>query len=240
MATTVGKHIGEGFGKGELYAALNYDESDAFGGMKLGNIRIQGQLKVHNRPLTTNVFALEVKSDVKNAIGTYTGALQVTVREYPTDDTSAVTVNGSDFTTYLHSGDTKTDGYLTSIKAKAENQGTFNGAGIIMSPIYSLIGASGTFTKVSVVTALWLDTHMASTISDGNYYMAYLSNNGTTTMNAMIRFTAGSSGNTTALFSISGADVVSDATTADYTFTTYKKIKIELGGVAYYLIADTS
>lgn len=29
------KHIGEGFGKGELYAALAYDTSDAFGGMKI-------------------------------------------------------------------------------------------------------------------------------------------------------------------------------------------------------------
>jgi len=32
---TISKHIGEGFGKGELYAALAYDSSDAFGGMKI-------------------------------------------------------------------------------------------------------------------------------------------------------------------------------------------------------------
>ena len=30
---TISKHLGEGFGKGELYAALAYDPSDAFGGM---------------------------------------------------------------------------------------------------------------------------------------------------------------------------------------------------------------
>jgi len=35
MAQTISKHIGEGFGKGELYAALAYDATDAFGGMQI-------------------------------------------------------------------------------------------------------------------------------------------------------------------------------------------------------------
>ena len=35
MTQTIAKHIGEGFGKGELYAALAYDATDAFGGMKI-------------------------------------------------------------------------------------------------------------------------------------------------------------------------------------------------------------
>ena len=38
MAETISKHIGEGFGKGELYAALAYDSSDAFGGMKIKSV----------------------------------------------------------------------------------------------------------------------------------------------------------------------------------------------------------
>ena len=33
MTETISKHLGEGHGKGELYAALAYDTSDAFGGM---------------------------------------------------------------------------------------------------------------------------------------------------------------------------------------------------------------
>ena len=36
---TISKHIGEGFGKGELYAALAYDSSDAFGGMAIKQVR---------------------------------------------------------------------------------------------------------------------------------------------------------------------------------------------------------
>jgi len=39
MSETIKKHIGEGFGKGELYAALAYDSSDAFGGMQIKQLR---------------------------------------------------------------------------------------------------------------------------------------------------------------------------------------------------------
>jgi len=38
MSQTISKHIGEGFGKGELYAALAYDAADSFGGMKIKNV----------------------------------------------------------------------------------------------------------------------------------------------------------------------------------------------------------
>ena len=38
MAQTISKHIGEGFGRGELYAALAYDSSDVFGGMSIKGI----------------------------------------------------------------------------------------------------------------------------------------------------------------------------------------------------------
>lgn len=233
MAQTISKHIGEGFGKGELYAALAYDETDAFGGMKIKGLRIQGQLKVHNRPLTTNVFAAEIKADIKNATGTYTGALQVTVREYPTDDTSAVTVNGSDFTTYLHSGDTKTAGYLTSIYAKVENQGTFNGSGIIMTPIYSMIGASGTFTSVSHVCGLWLDSHLAQTITSGNFEFIYMSNNGSTTMDSAMYITQS---RVTNLFAVTGGGVGFVSSSAE-TSGTAKKFACTIDGTTYYINA---
>lgn len=38
MATTITKYIGVGFNKGELYAALAYDTTDAFGGVKIKGI----------------------------------------------------------------------------------------------------------------------------------------------------------------------------------------------------------
>jgi len=36
---TISKHIGAGFGRGELYAALAYDPSDAFGGLAIKQVR---------------------------------------------------------------------------------------------------------------------------------------------------------------------------------------------------------
>jgi len=38
MSQTITKHIGEGFAKGELYAALAYDAADSFGGMKIKSV----------------------------------------------------------------------------------------------------------------------------------------------------------------------------------------------------------
>jgi len=40
MAQTITKHIGEGFARGELYAALAYDANDVFGGMQIKGIKI--------------------------------------------------------------------------------------------------------------------------------------------------------------------------------------------------------
>ena len=194
----------------------------------------RGAAKFHNRPLTTNVFAVEIKADTKNSTGVYTGALQVTVREYPTTDTSAVSVNGSDFTTYLHAGDTKTAGYLTSIVAKVENQGTFNGAGIIMTPIYSLIGETGTFTAVNHVCGLWLDSHLDSTITAGSFEMLFMTNNGDTQMDAAM-YLIRSRVTNFVTFAGSGAMISATAETGG----TSKKIKIDIDGTTYYINAYT-
>jgi len=237
MSQLITRSMGRGPGKNPIYAALAYDEDDIYGGLKIRGMRIQGQLKVHNRPLTTNVFAVEIKADVKNTTGTYTGALQVTVREYPTDDTSAVTVNGSDFTTYLHSGDTKTAGYLSSIYAKVENQGILNGAAIIMTPIYSMIGEAGVFTKVNHVCGLWLDSHLAQTITAGSFEFIYMTNNGATQMNSVMHITRS---RVTNLFKIDGSgSMVAAAENSAVHGTSTKKIKINIDGTTYYLLAST-
>jgi len=46
---TISKHIGEGFGRGELYAALAYDSSDVFGGMKIKNVMFNSTGKAYFR-----------------------------------------------------------------------------------------------------------------------------------------------------------------------------------------------
>lgn len=62
MSQTISKYIGEGFGKGELYAALAYDETDTFGGMRIKGIYIAktsalttGTIRAQNVALTMTV-----------------------------------------------------------------------------------------------------------------------------------------------------------------------------------------
>lgn len=49
MSKTISKHIGEGFGKGELYAALAYDATDQFGGMKIKSLMLNSTEKLFFR-----------------------------------------------------------------------------------------------------------------------------------------------------------------------------------------------
>ena len=49
MAKTISKAIGEGFGSGELYAALAYDSSDVFGGMKIKSVMFNSTGKAYFR-----------------------------------------------------------------------------------------------------------------------------------------------------------------------------------------------
>lgn len=240
MAQDIKKSIAEGWGKGELYAALHYDEDDAFGGMKIGPIRIQGQLKVHNRPLTTNVFAVEIKADVKNSTGTYTGALQCVTRSYPTTDTTAVTVSSGYFSTELHSGDTMTAGYLIGIYSQAVNQGTCNGAGIMITPQWNLITDNGVYTSISHMNALWLDSHLTKTITSGNLEFLYITNNGTSTFdNAIYIYGSNAITNLLAINTCSGMVSADIGATAIHK-TVCKSIKIDLDGTTFYLLASTA
>ena len=151
-----------------------------------GEFKVKGTTKMHNRPLTTNAYAAEIKADVKNSTGTYTGALQCTVRSYPTTDTTAVTVNSAYFSTELHSGDTMTAGYLVGLYTQVANQGICNGAGIIVTPQWNLLTDNGVFTSISHMAALWLDSHVTKTISSGSFELLYMTNNASTTMDQAI------------------------------------------------------
>jgi len=202
-------------------------------------LHIRGIAKFHNRPLTTNTYAVEIKADVINSTGTYTGALQNVVRSYPTTDTTAVTVTGAYFSTELHEGDTMTAGYLVGLYAQVANQGTCNGGAIIVTPQWNMMTDNGIFTSISHMCGLWLDSHVTKTISSGSFEFLYMTNNGSTTMNQAIYLHGNDK--ITNLFSLNSCSgMISDtgATAACSVLT--KKIKISIGGVTYYLLATTT
>ena len=58
---------------------------------------IDGIMKVHNRPVSTDTYALEVKCDYAQASGVGQGALQTSTRIYPTVDSTTVEARGGYF-----------------------------------------------------------------------------------------------------------------------------------------------
>jgi len=77
--TTITKHIGEGFGRGELYAALNYDSTDQFGGIKINSIGFTNTLSrgiigtaEDVNMLSANIVPLQVNLNASAGNGSYT------------------------------------------------------------------------------------------------------------------------------------------------------------------------
>ena len=76
MAQTISKHIGEGFGKGEVAAALAYDPADTFGGMKIKSIMHNEDEKAYFRDSGAYIYAsssgvLEITATTINLNGAF-------------------------------------------------------------------------------------------------------------------------------------------------------------------------
>jgi hypothetical protein len=194
-----------------------------------------GYNKFHNHACTEG-YAVEIKSDPVIVTGTHFGA-EITVDATPSTATSAAGIRGVGGIGRLAATYTMTDGSLIGSYGQACNLGTLNGSGIFMAGSYSLLEDGGTFTAVSHVSGLWVDSHLTKTITAGLSELAYLTNNGTTTLDNALYVYAGNK--ITNLFTIDTASgMVSDATTADYTFTKTRKVKVVVGGETGYLIVD--
>ena len=144
---------------------------------------VDGIMKVHNRPVTTDTYALEVKCDYKQASGTGQGALQVSTRVYPTSDTTTLDAQGSYSQCQLHSGDAITSGGgMTGFLAQVHNNsGTINGSGTVTA-LRTSIADGGTWTSVGRVCSLHVHSALSQTVSSGAYSMMYIQNTGTATV----------------------------------------------------------
>jgi hypothetical protein len=194
-----------------------------------------GLVKFHSRPNTAG-YGVELKTEPTDVSGTHFG-MEATIDHKPTTATSALGVRGLGAICRLAATYTMTGGSLVGSYAQICNLGTLNGAGIIGAAQYSLIEDGGTYTAVSHLAISWLDSHLAQTVSAGSVDMQYMTNNGSTTFDNVFYIYAGNK--VTNLFTIDTASgLVSAATTADYTFNKYYRIKVNVGGETAYLIAD--
>lgn len=194
-----------------------------------------GVVKVHNRTSTTGGYSLEVKGEPTQASGSFFG-IETTVDHKPSASSSAA-IAGNGGVCRLAATYTMTGGYLFGSYGQVCNLGTINGAGAMVAGSYSLIEDGGTFTAVSHISGAWIDSHLTKTITAGKSEFIYITNNGSTTFDNAIYVYAGNK--ITQLFEIDTASgMVSAATTADYTFTKTRKVKVKVGGEVGYIVVD--
>lgn len=143
---------------------------------------IDGIMKVHNRPVSTDTYALEVKIDYKQSTGPAQGAFQCSTRVYPTSNTSAVDARGGYFQCQLHADDTMTAGGMTGLYTQVHNNGTgiLNGAAIQVESLRTDIADGGTWTAIERLCSLKVTSNLSQTISAGLFDLLYISNDGST------------------------------------------------------------
>lgn len=144
---------------------------------------IDGIVKIHNRPVTTDTYALEVKLDFKQSSGTGQGALQSSTRVYPTTDTTTQNAQGGYSQIQLHSGDSMTGaaamcGWLGQVH---NDGGTINGTGTYCG-IRASIADGGTWTAVGRLCALHVVSSLDQAVSSGAYSLMYIQNAGAATV----------------------------------------------------------
>jgi hypothetical protein len=200
-----------------------------FGG---GDFRIKaGKIRLHCRPSggSPHGYAIEIKSEPNIITGTHYG-VECTVDAKPAASDSGAGIRGLGGIGRLASGYTKTGGSLLGGYSQACNLGTINGAGVMMAGHYAFLEDGGTFTALSHLAGLWVDSHLTKTISAGITDMVYITNNGSTQFDNVFFIYPGNK--ITNLFTIDPTDtgLVSAKTDADITFAHYRKVTVKVHG----------
>ena len=193
------------------------------------------QSKFHNRPAITG-STVEVRARPSSATAEHF-AVDSTLDWRPTGDTvTGGGVRALQGVARLDTDKGMSGGAITGVYGQVANNGTVNGAGIMMNAIYGLIEDGGTYTAVSHLAAAWLDSHLTKAVSAGETEFLYISNNGSTTFNQAMYIYA--SNKITNLLRIqTAAGMVGENNAGDATFANWKAIKINLDGTTHYLIA---
>ena len=199
------------------------------------------QVKVQGRP--NDLSTLEVRGRTTKAAALTGMGLDAEIEIRPETSATAGYARGAMGVARIASGKTLAGTfYATGLYGQWRADGTVNGD-VFATAIYGIIEDGGTYTAVNHLAALWLDSRLAQTVTSGKKSFISLTNNGGIEFDNAIYIYGGTASQGIAnLFNFdtctdSGMVEASD-TTADYTFTNTRKIKILIDGVAYYLIAD--
>jgi len=235
---------------GDQNACIAIDKDAAYGIALTGayttnGIKVnQGSLKIHLHNQTAQTYCGEFKFDAQGATGIVYG-IDVTCEIEPGGSTPASRTSGGlralQGVARVQTGFTLTGGTDMAVYGQFVNLGTLNGASLYPTVGYFIMGNGGTWTQVGVGSVLWLDTHMAQTVSAGSMYFLNITHNGTatpTTFDAAVHVYGGNA--ITNLLKIDTASGMVSANTSGgstLNFSNYKTIKIDLDGTTHYLVA---
>jgi hypothetical protein len=197
-----------------------------------GQFTPSGAIK-HHVHSTTGDYAYQLRTESNSATGNFFG---MDCEVHQLIDRTAGGVRGISICGRLTASKTISgSANLIPFYGVLDIDGTLNSTGIFATG-YLGVDAGGTFTAVSHLTSLWLNSAQEGTVN-GEHELLYMSNNGASVMDQAIYVYAGNK--ITNLFTINTATgMVSDATTADYTFTKTRKVKVNVGGETGYLVVD--
>lgn len=180
------------------------------------------QLRTESNHATTNFFGMDCEvHQMTNRTGGVIRGLSMTGRV-----TAEKTISGTA---------NMIPGYFN-----LDVDGTLNGTGL-HAALYAVVSDGGTFTAVSHLATLWVDSHQSGTVT-GSHELVYLTNNGTTTMDCVFYIDLSAAAKFTNLinFSADQAPILTNALVpaAEPTALTMgadKALRVDIGGTPYYI-----
>jgi len=259
MSQTISKHIGEGFGKGELYAALAYDSTDAFGGMAVKQIRFNPASGAIPIRVTKSDAGIGIYvNSTATASGSY-GVYSLVTATYGTGGSWAVygditwshatsgypTLYGVAGRATVNDNYTGGTGYVYAVSGELHftNDTIINNASSVFAALCGVITSSATPTfTTGHITCLYLDNlcddqDLADTAGINSFiYMA--NNSGGKALDDAVYLYGP---NVTNFINFNTcSSIISAASASALHGTLSKKIKINIDGTTYYLLASTN
>lgn len=197
-----------------------------------------GSLKLHKHTATTDTYCSELKFNYQGTTSQAYG-IDCTCEIEPGGGTPASRTAGGmravQGVARVAAGFTITGGADYGIYGQFCNLGTINGTSNAAAG-YFLIEDGGTYTALTSLSCISLDSHLTKVVTSGDSYFVNINNNAAHVFTSAINVRAGNA--ITNLLRIeTAAGMVSANTVGTATFANWKTIKINIDGTTHYLIA---
>ena len=192
---------------------------------------LKGGMK-HHHHLTTEDYAVQLRTEHNAATGQFFG-MDMEVHQ-AVSRTAGLIVGLHMTARNVSTATLSSTAQMYAGYFLLDNDGTFNSSGIIAAALVGKVDAGGTFTEVSHLTSLWLDSNQEGTVT-GEHELLYMTNNGASVMDRAIYVYGGDK--ITNLFELNTVSTMAAAkVSADVTFSHYRKVNVTIDGVQGWLV----